>query len=478
MRADDASLPLRRSLRGQGLAAMLALLTYVLAAGLYVAASRGNVLANVTALDQLAQHEKVLALAEAGAGAARRDVDGAATAARLATAMPAEVQQAMQACAAQFAALEPFDPAYALLQRSIQRSYQSLSAVPQPAEWSSLREALGRAADELEIRRHRLAEERDALTLAYQRHYDAVTVQSLLLAVVGLALFGTLAAWFFSRLAGDIRRLERHARQIVRGVRGVALPVHRDDELGRLMRAVNRMANDLDERERQIELDNQRRAHHDKMSSVGALAAGIAHEVNNPLAAISGAAQALRGAPPTAQQLDESTSLILAQADRAARAARQLAEVAAPEAVEPDWIDLNALVRRVIQLIAYDRRYRQLRIEAALDATLPALRTAGDVLRQALTQIVSVACEALVAAGQPAAALRFETRAEGADIRLSLSLPPVLDFTRPELQRALLICRALIEPQGGRLELGQDEGVLLRVQLSLPAEASAPIQDP
>jgi two-component system, NtrC family, sensor kinase len=60
---------------------------------------------------------------------------------------------------------------------------------------------------------------------------------------------------------------------------------------------------------------------------------------------------------------------------------------------------------------------------------------------------------------------------------LSLSLPPVLDFTRPELQRALLICRALIEPQGGRLELSQDDDTLLRVELRLPAESPAPIQE-
>jgi len=354
----------------------------------------------------------------------------------------------------------------------VQRSYEALVAAPQRGNWIDLREAMGRAADELEIRRRRLADDRDALTAAYRRQYDAVTVESLLLAVVGLAMFCSLAAWFFTRLAGDIRRLEGHARQIVQGTRGVALPVHRDDELGHLMHAVNRMATELDEREKQIELDNQRRAHQDKMLSVGALAAGVAHEVNNPLAAISGAAQALRGAGNrvTPEQVDEHTQLILAQAERAGRAARQLAEVAAPETTEPDLIDLNALLRRVIQLNGYDRRYRNLAYETSFDPSLPAVRTAGDALRQVLMQIVAVACDALVAAGRQAATIALATAAEGADITVRMSLPVALDFTRPELQRALLICRALIEPQGGSLAFGQDDAGLLRLKLSLPAE--------
>jgi K+-sensing histidine kinase KdpD len=49
-------------------------------------------------------------------------------------------------------------------------------------------------------------------------------------------------------------------------------------------------------------------------------------------------------------------------------------------------------------------------------------------------------------------------------------MPAVLDFKRPELQRALLICRALIEPQGGSLAFGQEDTGLLRFQLTLPAE--------
>ena len=472
LNVDDTPLPLRRSLRGKGLFATLALLAYVLLAGLYLASARGQVLQSVATLERLSQHEKALALAEASVNDALVGVNVASNAAQAEPALLAEIALSMEARTRLFEGLEAFDPAYALLQRALQRSHAALVASPQRANWIDLREALGRAGDELDIRHRRLAEEREALTAAYQRNYDAVTVQSLLLAVVGLGLFGSLAAWFFARLAGDIRRLEAHARRIVQGTRGEALAVRRDDELGQLMRAVNRMATDLDEREKHIELDNQRRAHHDKMLSVGALAAGIAHEVNNPLAVISGAAQALRDAQalPTAHELDDAMHLILAQAERAARAARQLAEVAAPEGTEPDWIDLNALLRRVIQLTRYDRRYRQLQFATALDPELPAVRTAGDALRQVLMQIVSVACDALVAAEPPGATLELTTAVVGPDITVGMSLLPVLDFARPELQRALLICRALIEPQGGRLAFGQDEKGLMRFKLSLPAE--------
>jgi C4-dicarboxylate-specific signal transduction histidine kinase len=170
-------------------------------------------------------------------------------------------------------------------------------------------------------------------------------------------------------------------------------------------------------------------------------------------------------------QLDEYLQLILSQAERAGRAARQLAELAAPEGAGPDWIDFNALLRRVVQLNAYDRRYRQLQFVTQLDPELPAVRSVGDALRQVLMQVLTVACDALVAAGQPGATVELATAAAPGEITLCVSLPPVLDFTQPALQRALLISRALIEPQGGQLAFGQDQAGLLRVKLSLPAEA-------
>lgn len=465
-----APLPARRSLRAKALLAAFALLAYLLGSAAYVSLERSKVLDSVQALDQLSRHDKALALVEAAVGNAVMDVVEASNAGSGEPAMPSEIVLYMETCTKLFAALDEFDPGYARLQRAIARSYDTLRAAPQRANWIDLRETMSRAADELEIRRRTLAEQREALASGYRRQYDTVTVESLLLALVGFVLFGALGAWFFTRLARDIGTLESHARRIVHGGRGEALPVRRDDELGSLMHAVNRLSADLDEREKQIELDGQRRSHQDKMLAVGALAAGVAHEVNNPLAVIAGLAQELKAAPgpvPPALLADTATA-ILAQTQRASQAARQLADAASPRPQSPDWVDLNELVRRVVQLTGYDRRYRQIRLDTALDPAVPAVQVSADAIQQVLMQVMSLGCDALAASGGPAT-VSLRTAHEAGRVEIALAFPVRIDFGRDEVQRSLLLSRAVIEPLRGQLALSQGAEPMLRVKLALPA---------
>lgn len=464
-------LPAWRSLKARGWFAALALLAFLLGSAAYLSHERTQVLRSVDALEQLQRHDKALALAEAAVSAAVIDVAEISSAgAGEDPPLPQEIVLYMENCTRLFAALEPFDPAYALLQRAVLRSYEDLRAAPVRANWIDMRETLHHTAEALEGRRGNLALQIDALTRGYQRQVERVTLQSWLLAVAGFLLFGSLAAWTFGRLARDIRALEAHARRIVRGERGVALPVRRADELGRLMHAVNRMAEDLDERERQIELDGERRSHAEKMRSVAALAAGVAHEVNNPLAVIAGTAQVLRSQTDPVE-IEAGAEIILEQAQRAAQAARTLAEASAPNPAASDWLDLNALVRRVVQLNGYDKRWRGVRVELELEAQLPALRSSADVLQQVLMLWLAIGCDALQRDGRRAAA-RVLTRSAGALAEV-LMLFPVADAPwAPERQRDAQLARALVGPLGGRLVLAQDAGPVLRIQLTLPIDGT------
>lgn len=471
-------LPPLKSLRARGLMATLALLAYLLGSALYIANERGRIDQSFQALQQLSRHEKALALTEAAVSGALVDVSEASNAGEETDTPPADLRLYMENCTRLFATLDEFDPGYTKLQRAIVRSYEALSAQPVRANWIDLRESMRRAVDDFDIRARRLADEREALTLAYQRQYDAVTVESLLLAVVGIVAFGSLAAWFFARLAHDVRTLEAHARQIVAGTRGIALPVRRDDEIGQLMHAVNRMAVDLDEREKQIELDGQRRSHQDKMLAVGALAAGVAHEVNNPLAVIAGAAQALKAADPADRDaVAREAQLILAQAQRAAQVARQLAEVAAPQPAERSWVDLNALVRHVLQLMGYDRRYRGFAFPFEADASLPAVKSSGDALQQLLMQLLTLACDAIVADAKAPREVALATSHGEGEVQVLLQLAPVIDLSQPAAQRSLLLCRAIAEPLHGRLAIDPSAADRLRVRLHLPVDTGDERED-
>ena len=165
------------------------------------------------------------------------------------------------------------------------------------------------------------------------------------------------------------------------------------------------MSVDLDEREQHIELDRQRRAHQDKMLAVGAVAAGMAHEVNNPLAVIAGSAEALKSA--ALQRHDavaaEDADRILAQAHRAGQAAQRLADAAAPQPAQRDWIDLLTLVRRVLQWMGYDRRYRGFVFEVQAPPDMPAVYGSAEAVQRVLVQMLTLACDALAAQGQPRA---------------------------------------------------------------------------
>ena len=355
---------------------------------------------------------------------------------------------------------------------------------------AGLHELVARLDETTRSVRHRRAQ----LSRGYRLTYDTISMTTVIGGLVGILVFGGMITLFLTRLTWDLTKLESRALDIVSGYRGKPLEITRGDEVGRLMQSVNGMQSALRLHEQQLEVSRQQHFHHEKMVAIGTLAAAVGHEINNPIAAIHGIAQAMQSAQ-SAGACDGAPAchpqLILDQTRRISQITRQLSEIAAPQSETPQLLDLNALVRKVCTFVKYDKRLRNVDLALDLDTQLPALRSVADHLTQVLMNLLLNAADATegVAGRKPRVAvttksdagsvlLEIEDNGCGMDAWTRSQAFDELFTTKPVGKGTglgLFICKSLVERCGGEIGITSevDRGTRVRVRLPLDGATKA-----
>ncbi len=475
--------PLPRTLRGKGVLAMAAALVYALGAALYLTSMRGGLQADVAALERLHMYERMLAKAEVAVTTASLEVQEATFAPLLADLSPPRaIALAVEGAQRAVEGLVEHNAGAERSVRAIVRAQSALEAQPVRSTWIELRDVLRRVQEEVAIERDRAALERQAVTERYQARFGEVTRLSYLLLLIGVAAFGALVVMFFTRMTRDIARLQTRASQIVRGERLPPLAVTRDDELGRLTRALNAMADDLDSRARQLELEQQRHAHQEKMATLGALAASVAHEVNNPLMAIAGVAQELAASDGglSANDAEQRARQLLGEVHRLATVTRQISHVATPRGDNLSWLDVNGLLRPMLQFLRYDKRFRGAEFVLALDPQLPAARALADPVELVMLRLLNEVSAAVVlhnsVGGRITLRTRNATAAEAGTGAPAVVAEIAVEGMPPRaaaVDHAVEVCGSIVASLGGQLTLQRDGHGLCSIVLQLPVEDAA-----
>jgi two-component system sensor histidine kinase PilS (NtrC family) len=139
----------------------------------------------------------------------------------------------------------------------------------------------------------------------------------------------------------------------------------------------------------------------ERLAVVGGLAAGVAHEIRNPLASISGSIELLRQMPQADDDSRALMSIVMREIDRLNRLLTDLLDYANPRSLEIERLDLAGLVRDTIGVFSQDRGLSGVTVELAGGDQLGPLEMAGDAgkLRQVLWNLLRNAAEAAAQGG-------------------------------------------------------------------------------
>lgn len=155
----------------------------------------------------------------------------------------------------------------------------------------------------------------------------------------------------------------------------------------------------------------------EKLSSIGLLAAGLAHEVNTPIAGISSYTQMLLKEMPDSDARKPILQKIEKQTFRAAEIINGLLNFARMNGTEFTEIDINHLIRESLNLLEHQFRHSRIRVEPQLDAALPPVRGNAGKLEQVFVNLFLNARDAMPAGGL----LRIRTRHTDGSVEVDIA---------------------------------------------------------
>jgi two-component system NtrC family sensor kinase len=175
---------------------------------------------------------------------------------------------------------------------------------------------------------------------------------------------------------------------------------HHSGELGLLVRAVNAMADAIARREAELErMTRAQIGQSEKLASIGRLAAGIAHEINNPLTGVLTFAHLLREKPNMQEADRGDLDVIIRETTRVREIVRGLLDFARESPSRQEILDLNEVIRATMKLVRSQKEFARVLIEESLADGLPSIRGDRNQLQQVLLNLSLNACEAMPQGG-------------------------------------------------------------------------------
>lgn len=343
-----------------------------------------------------------------------------------------------------------------------------------------------------------LAPERAHLHSSVVRTGTSIGALALLCALAMVAL----GRRFITRPMG---RLVDHARAVASGDLESRLAVAQDDEVGQLTAEMNAMTDGLAASRELLEKETERRVaaleqlrHADRLTTVGKLASGLAHELGTPLNVVHGYARLIVSAD-VADEVKKSAETILGQTERMTRLVRQLLDFARRKGPRRAPVELSRLVHKVATVLKPTAQKKGVEI-VEKGAVSDSIEADATMIEQVLTNLIFNALQASETRAGPvtvevSTAAELEAapgRSPGRYVRISVEdhgagiAPENLDhifepfFTTKQVGDGtglgLSVSHGIVQDHGGFIDVSSELGKGSTFHVYLPASSSAEVE--
>jgi signal transduction histidine kinase len=223
---------------------------------------------------------------------------------------------------------------------------------------------------------------------------------TLLLAGIDIAVLVIFGGVFLDRtVLSPVRKLASAAEKVAAGDYSLRVEGVEGNEVGQLAASFNRMVEGILEAQERLRRSGEETFRSEKLATVGRLAAGVAHEVGNPLMAIRGYAEHLLKHPPGAAESKECLEKVVEETKKIENIVRGLLSVASPGGGREGATDVNAVVRETVEMLSYRNLFRDVEVRLELGET-PRAAILEDRFRQVLLNLVINAVDAMKGRGR------------------------------------------------------------------------------
>lgn len=282
-------------------------------------------------------------------------------------------------------------------------------------------------------------------------------------------------------ISRPLQRITLAAVKVTEGDYGNEVDLRKsNDEIGLLAQSFNEMSRKMASDIEKLQHLNEQLIRTEKLAAMGTLAAGVAHEVNNPLAAISSLIQMMQAKHNLDEKTIENLKLISTQIARITRVTKDMMDFARVRQAAKGEVSINKIIETSLRLASFDKSFQKLEIEKTFAENLPEFYADGDQLQQVFLNLFLNARDAMPDGGKlsiKTAQIEKDLQIEIADTGTGIDendSKKIFDpfFTTKPAGKGtglgLAVCYGIITAHGGKIEISANDAGGTTFFITLP----------